>query len=130
MKIVIDISDDDYEYIKLLHEGLTDYQTTLKLYRAVKNGKPLPKGHGRLIDADALGNEIDTWGLNDYYKYDFLEAIDNAPTVERPHGEWLHPYVTDIACECSICHVQMPTYRFNFCPNCGADMRKEAENEK
>ena len=42
MKIVIDIPEDDYEYIKLLHEGLTDYQTTLKLYRAVKNGKPLP----------------------------------------------------------------------------------------
>lgn len=56
-------------------------------------------------------------------------TIDNAPTVERPQGEWLHPYVTDIACECSICHVQMPTYRFNFCPNCGAEMGKEANND-
>lgn len=36
----------------------------------------------RLIDADALRNEVDTWGCNDYDKYDFLEAIDNAPTVE------------------------------------------------
>lgn len=38
MKIVIDIPDDDYEYIKTLNEGYTDYQTTLMLYRAVKNG--------------------------------------------------------------------------------------------
>lgn len=36
----------------------------------------------RLIDAEALRNEVDTWGCNDYDKYDFLEAIDNAPTVE------------------------------------------------
>lgn len=36
----------------------------------------------RLIDADALRNEVDTWGCNDYDKYDFLDAIDNAPTVE------------------------------------------------
>ena len=36
----------------------------------------------RLGDLDALKNEVDTWGCNDYDKYDFLEAIDNAPTVE------------------------------------------------
>jgi hypothetical protein len=51
MKVVIDIPDDDYEYIKLLHEGLTDYQTTLKLYRAVKNGKPFEeRPQGEWID--------------------------------------------------------------------------------
>ena len=100
----------------------------------------------RLIDADALYRRIKT-ECNPYGKptIDFesgnqvLDIIDNAPTVEptfglfkemlctecdkRPHGEWLHPYITDIACECSICHVQMPTYRFFFCPNCGAEMR-------
>ena len=43
---------------------------------------------------------------------------------ERPKGEWLHPYETNIACECSICKRQMPIPDyFNFCPNCGADMR-------
>lgn len=34
-----------------------------------------------LISRKALKNEIDTWGCNDYDKYDFLEAIDNAPTI-------------------------------------------------
>lgn len=34
-----------------------------------------------LIDREALKNEIDTWGCNDYDKYDFIDAIDNAPTA-------------------------------------------------
>ena len=43
---------------------------------------------------------------------------------ERPQGEWLHPYETDIACECSVCHRQMPiTDDFNFCFYCGAKMK-------
>lgn len=37
-----------------------------------------------LISREALRNEVDTWGCNDYDKYDFLEAIDNASTVEYP----------------------------------------------
>ena len=37
-----------------------------------------------LIRREALRNEVDTWGCNDYDKYDFLEAIDNASTVEYP----------------------------------------------
>lgn len=27
------------------------------LYKAIENGTPLPKGHGRLIDADALNRK-------------------------------------------------------------------------
>ena len=43
-----------------------------------------------LISRKALRNEIDTWGCNDYDKYDFLEAIDDAPTVEMPN--WYKVY--------------------------------------
>ena len=35
-----------------------------------------------LISREALKDEINTWGCNDYDKYDFIEAIDDAPTVE------------------------------------------------
>lgn len=35
-----------------------------------------------LISREALRNEVDTWGCNDYDKYVFLEAIDKAPTVD------------------------------------------------
>ena len=58
MQIVIDIPEEKYEYIKGLYKACTDYQTTLMLYDAVRNGIPLPKGHGRLIDADKILKEV------------------------------------------------------------------------
>lgn len=41
----------------------------------IRNGTPLPKGHGRLIDADVL------WDLYHSNDYDFYEALDEAPTI-------------------------------------------------
>ena len=82
-----------------------------------------------------------------------LNAIDNAPTVEiptelckgcrflkdcetceeklRPQGEWIEvdikptPY-GGYTCnrKCKRCNYFTKEYRLNFCPNCGADMRK------
>ena len=54
-----------------------------------------------------------------------IADIKNLPsaTPQRPKGKWLHPYKSDIACECSVCHIQMPiTEYYHYCPNCGADM--------
>lgn len=36
----------------------------------------------RLIDADLLREEVNSWGMNDYEPSDFTDAIDDAPTVE------------------------------------------------
>lgn len=53
MKLVIDISEELYmEYVNLGTGKGTGILS--QLIRAIKNGTPLPKGHGRLIDADAL----------------------------------------------------------------------------
>lgn len=49
MKIVIDISDQKYKWIVDNPQTYTD-----DLCEAIRNGTPLPKGHGRLIDADWL----------------------------------------------------------------------------
>ena len=82
----------------------------------------------RLIDADLFVNNVKS-GLYVYLQansQDVIDAINDEPTLLRssPIGEWLHPYSTDIACECSICHRQMPiTDYYYFCPNCGAYMR-------
>lgn len=52
MKIVIDIQEEDYKRIK------NEVQKFGGSYRdweeEIANGTPLPKNHGRLIDADAL----------------------------------------------------------------------------
>ena len=56
MKIVIDIDEDYYELIKhYVKEDHFDF----KPYITIANGTPLPKGHGRLIDADALDEKVE-----------------------------------------------------------------------
>lgn len=48
---------------------------------------------------------------------------------ERPHGEWLEHLLST---ECSVCHKRfeyLPYDYRNFCPNCGADMRKEGDEK-
>lgn len=96
----------------------------------------------RLIDADALENEVDTWGCNDYDKFDFLEAINKAPTIEeRPKGKWkcfigsafygldedYEPIWRDRKIyHCSKCN-RRTIIKEKFCPECGAEM--EADND-
>lgn len=63
-------------------------------------------------------------------------TIDNAPTIERPQGEWIMEdklyggYGDSVLVNtCSICKTSF-IYRGktqNFCPNCGADMRVKDE---
>ena len=52
MQIVINIPEEEYQnYLKMrpsYPEGVFCY------IKAIQNGTPLPKRHGRLIDADAL----------------------------------------------------------------------------
>lgn len=45
-------------------------------------------------------------------------------TVKRPQGEWIitNPKHTNLA-RCSECNFFKDTNGWNFCPNCGADMR-------
>lgn len=60
-----------------------------------------------------------------------LEEIKAIPSAEpeRMKGEWIDglPYVNSHWWVCSICHVSAPENHtgYNFCPNCGADMRGE-----
>ena len=86
MKILIDIDDQKYKWIVENPQAYTD-----ELHDAIRNGTPLPKGHGRLIDGDELKTLsyevlIDTDNPN---RADGLSAcnglveedIDLAPTI-------------------------------------------------
>lgn len=57
MQIVIDIPEDLY---KATVNGL-DATEIWDLRVAIKNGTPLPKGHGRLIDVDAATKDINAF---------------------------------------------------------------------
>lgn len=55
MRLIIDIPDNKYHTILNHAEEILDASSFIEpkyLYLAVINGTPLPKGHGRLIDAD------------------------------------------------------------------------------
>ena len=80
MQIVIDIPNEYYEDIKE-HGGLYGYCSGLVIAsEVVSNGTPLPKGHGRLIDADATLKIIDVEYPNVDRK-DIKKIVEDAPTI-------------------------------------------------
>ena len=75
MQIVIDINDEVREHIlDLANDGKEiPLGINAHMIRAIANGMPLPKGHGRLIDGDDALDRLDSG-----YDYD---VIRYAPTV-------------------------------------------------
>jgi len=55
MQVVISIPDKVYENAK---NGMLDELQSMLICGSVVEGTPLPKGHGRLIDADALEKKM------------------------------------------------------------------------
>ena len=65
MQIVIEIDDDMYKQIMADdHVYVLDDVNILLIENAIYNGTPLPKNHGRLIDADRV--EDITWDAPSY----------------------------------------------------------------
>ena len=53
IELVIKIPEEMYKWVNDVNKFFDDYGTS-DFIDLVKNGTPLPKGHGRLIDADAI----------------------------------------------------------------------------
>lgn len=82
MKIVIEIPDELYKHIH--NENVYYLEDGEDLYTIVKNGTPLPKGHGRLIDGDALYKLFE----QDNFIWEADSYILTAPTIiEADRGE-------------------------------------------
>ena len=114
----------------------------------------------RLIDADAFKKVLSEHEMKHDKRRSFddydcgaanayehaIDLLDEMPTVERPHGEWIAfewndnyskkiplPKGSDSHMEeywdeefmCSVCG--KAHHARNFCPNCGADMREEGD---
>ena len=78
-----------------------------------------------------------------YYSEDFVKGFDcganrqfEADLADRPQGEWISEESWDDCnvYKCSVCgepwelnYGTPQENNMNFCPNCGADMRKEGE---
>ena len=62
------------------------------------------------------------------------DTVDELEKDRRPHGEWIeHRRYNPIGCfysayECSNCRDELwQMTEWQFCPNCGADMREEGD---
>lgn len=95
----------------------------------------------RIIDADAYLEKAryEAKGMPTEKGEDFVAytewLIGKTPTIEPKQGEWkeigncydvdgTHYYT------CSVCGGDVATSElYNFCPNCGADMRERKGNE-
>ena len=58
MQIVINISEESYKNIKEQVDK-RDYPD-MQIGRAIADGIPLPKGHGELVDRDAINERFDS----------------------------------------------------------------------
>lgn len=77
MQIVIDIDAVDYEYIK--HGCIIPIKIDNHIYNAIRSGILLPKGHGRLIDADELYNSLEF--PTQQFASAFKQVLDDASTI-------------------------------------------------
>lgn len=101
----------------------------------------------RLIYADALearmyhdafevDSDMQRWDSGCWIRYKMFEnAIREAPTIEeRKKGKWINDERFLDFANCSECGYQMDVHAergyFNFCPNCGTDMREKYVPEK
>jgi hypothetical protein len=88
IELVIKISEEECINIKnainsLIGNGV-ESSSMSKVCLAILDGTPLPKGHGRLIDADAL---IDTLGCSDRDIYVKACIEEDAPTIIEANKE-------------------------------------------
>jgi len=94
MKIVIDISEEEYMAVK-------QYPGCFNFAHAILEGTPLPKGHGRLIDVSDI-----EWAKHreerNYIDYEVIDWDDivNAPTIiEAESDEPIIDEQTERDCE-------------------------------
>lgn len=64
---------------------------------------------------------------------DYIASIPAADVVPVAHGEWEEADDGDgvvcSVCREDFCTIYLETERFNYCPNCGADMRERKGDE-
>ena len=84
MQIVIDIPEEvKIDIEDILHSGRNiPHENIETLLKTIVNGTPLPKGHGRLVDADEIDNNIyDLTRSMDLNYGQISEVVDTAPTI-------------------------------------------------
>ena len=76
-------------------------------------------------EAFETDTEMQRWDSGCWIRYKLFEnVIDNLPPAERKRGEWIYKSMKGQFC--SVCDMQS-VWKYNYCPNCGADMRGDED---
>ena len=89
MKLIIDIPEKMYY---MINAGFYDYGD---MNLIIQHGIPLPKEHGRLIDADELTKQLETVANDEWNKQvgaskgleDAIDIVDDAQTIVEADKE-------------------------------------------
>lgn len=96
----------------------------------------------RYIDADALKEKCGEWYTEEGYEEGYIgtlkQLLDKQPTIEPKQGKWIDAEIRhedgvlpiQVCSECKTFYpLEYTGGGHRFCPNCGADMRKGADDE-
>ncbi len=126
MKVIIDIPNSLYANLPKIVNGSI---ASKRILDCVKNGIPLPKGHGRLIDADKFINSlkgIEKLHIDDELRSSILETINSNILVEAEDNAENKEYGVKVINRgnCMLCGKKL-TEGLLFCKECEAKGRKE-----
>ena len=85
----------------------------------------------QIVIANYFKDECDVnTSIRQAFEKGFRIGVKKGASTDRPQGKWIEMYRNgfgNMICMCSKCNFH--TTKSNFCPNCGVDMRKGADDE-
>ena len=90
------------------------------------------------IDRDVVIKKYINPDIEKFHNSDVKIVLENLkqnilkmPAIDRPQGEWIQNNLTGTfkIWDCSECGIHMET-TWNFCPNCGCDMRMKGADDE
>lgn len=92
IELTIKIPEEIYSRYMNYTENYVDFMffgTEEKVVRAIRNGTPLPKSHGRLIDADYMIKQLLSLPKNELSTEDIwaMKVLDLTPTIIEAESE-------------------------------------------
>ena len=102
---------------------MSDYISRQAAIEAIENTDWYHINHsGELVHGANSNDDTPLYKADDVYKA--IDAVPAADVVERKTGKWIKRALGWKCSNCNLCTNDRGADDFNFCPNCGADMRE------